>query len=90
MSGSNDNTSTKTKEIPKLRQPVQSEFYRRNVMTPEEWMDVNEYYLSDLWNSLRNYIEHTNKNGQILDKCTYPVFCEFIATNTTTSESREY
>jgi len=91
MSGTTDNTSTKTKEIPKLREPVQSEYYRRNTMTTEEWMDTNEYYLSDLWNSLNNYIDHSNKSGQILDKCTYPLFCDFIAKHTTiTSESREY
>jgi len=80
--------TTKRGEIPKLNPLVQSEYFRKQDMTPEEWMDFNEYHLSDLWNAMNNYISDSNR--QMLDKCTYPQFCQFVALNTTmTPEYRD-
>lgn len=73
--------STKKGEIPKFRPIVQSEFFRRNHITPEEWMDYNEYNMSSLWNHMNTYI--SDSNMLLLDKCTYPTFCEFVSKNTT-------
>ena len=44
-------------------------------------MDNNEYYTHSLWTALQNYIDDSNRI--VLDKCTYPQFCEFVAKNTT-------
>lgn len=43
----------------------------------EEWLSQNETKLSDLWESLRNYLCHTN--SFFLDKCDYVTFCDFVA-----------
>jgi len=88
MSGNFSNEDKMGSEIPKLNPIIQSEYFRNQTVTQVEWMDSNEYYLSDLWYAMNTYISDSNRH--VLDKCTYPMFCEFVAKNTTlTSESRD-
>lgn len=47
----------------------------------EEWLSQNETKLSDLWESLRNYLGHTN--SFFFDKCDYVTFCDFVASHST-------
>lgn len=72
---------TKKGVIPRFRPIIQSEYFRRKHITMEEWMDCNEYSMSSLWHFMNNYI--SDSNMELLDICTYPAFCEFVAKNTT-------
>ena len=47
----------------------------------EEWLTQNEQNLSDLWNAMSNYLQHTN--SFLLDKCDYVTFCNFVAAQST-------
>lgn len=76
-----NNNSTRKGEIPKRRPVVQSDYFRRKHITPEEWMDHNEYNMSSLWYHMNNYI--SDSNMLLLDRCTYPTFCDFVSKNTT-------
>jgi len=78
---SNEIAKAQKGEIPKLSPIVQSEYFRKQNMSHVEWMDCNEYKLSELWNAMNTYISDSNRH--MLDKCTYPIFCEFVARNTT-------
>ena len=67
----------KNDEIPKLG----IHHHRKKQVSTITWMDNNEYYTHSLWTALQNYIDDSNRI--VLDKCTYPQFCEFVAKNTT-------
>jgi len=55
--------------------------YKCVEISRQEWEHDNEYEISDLWNSLLNYLKHTNVH--MLDKCNYTTFSEFVSLNTT-------
>lgn len=64
--------------IPKLLPPSQNYSRSKNgLLGREEWLSVNEIRISELWESLRSYLRHTNTT--ILDKCTYVDFSDFVA-----------
>lgn len=52
-----------------------------------EWLSQNEHELSDLWNSVLNYLKHTN--SFLLDCCDYVSFCEFVAAHSTHFDNDE-
>ncbi|CAM9269226.1 unnamed protein product [Sphacelaria rigidula] len=65
-------------KIPKLQPPSQNYSRSKNgLLGREEWLSVNETRISELWDSLRSYLRHTNTT--ILDKCTYVDFSDFVA-----------
>jgi len=47
------------------------------LVSREEWLSENETIISDTWEGMKNYIKDTNSN--ILDKCSYVDFSDFIA-----------
>ena len=84
---SQSQTPTAARPIPKLLPPCQT--YSRSkdgLVGREEWLATNEARVLDLWESLTSYLRHTNTN--ILDRCTYVRFSDFVAENST--HFREY
>lgn len=77
--GKNSNIQlTKGSTIPKLSPPCQN--YSRakdGKVGREEWLSINEWRISDFWESLRSYLRDTNTT--ILDRCTYVDFSDFVA-----------
>jgi len=43
----------------------------------EEWLSQNDFELSNLWQAMQNYLQHTN--SFVLDKCDFVAFCQFAA-----------
>jgi len=69
-------------EIPSF-QPLEAYSSRSNntPISKYEWIDENEVEMSRLWNSLNNYLDFNNV--EMLDKCKYTDFCNFVASYTT-------
>jgi len=47
----------------------------------EEWLSQNDLEISKLWQSMQNYLQHTN--SFVLDKCDFVTFCQFVADTST-------
>ena len=61
--------------------PNDEELETRVEISRHEWEHDNEFDISDLWNSLNNYLKHNNLH--MLDKCNYTIFSEFVSLHTT-------
>lgn len=70
--------------LPPFIPPPQNVGRKKRVWTTEEWLDSNEYFVSDMWYYLHNYIQDSNVVA--LDRCKYTDFCQFVADNTTLPE----
>ena len=54
--------------------------YKCVEISRHEWESDNEMEIHKLWIALKNYIKHNN--SEMLDKCTYTIFSEFVSLNT--------
>lgn len=69
---------TDTTKFPRLKPPCQNYSRARNGRVGrEEWLSINEYTISDVWEVLKSCIERTNTT--LLDNCTYVDFSAFVA-----------
>ena len=74
------NKKTETENPPRtsIIEVFQAHNRRRDgLISREEWLSENETIISDAWEGMQNYIRDTNSN--ILDKCSYVDFSDFIA-----------
>ena len=70
--------SEKVPSLPILLPPCQN--YARakdGTLSREEWLSINEVNISDMWEGLRSYLTHCNT--ELLDRCTYVDFSDFVA-----------
>ena len=54
--------------------------YKCVEISRHEWEHDNEMEIHRLWIALQNYIKHNN--SEMLDRCTYTIFSEFVSLNT--------
>lgn len=71
MTFQNENVSNYYSEEPE---------YKCVEISRHEWESDNEMEIHKLWIALQNYIKHNN--SEMLDKCTYTIFSEFVSLNT--------
>lgn len=68
-------------KIPRILPPCQnysrSKKSKNGTVGREEWLSMNEVNISDMWKGLKSYLKHCNTN--LLDKCTYVDFSDFVA-----------
>lgn len=72
------NNESDTPSSPALLPPCQN--YSRakdETVGREEWLSINEVNISDMWEGLQSYLKHCNL--ELLDRCTYVNFSDFVA-----------
>ena len=80
---SNNNTNNK-KTLTNLPIFKNEKYSSRSNITPissDEWEDENEIEISRLWDAMNNYLEIHNID--MLDRCKYTDFCNFVSLYTT-------
>lgn len=69
---------SKISNIPRIVPPCRNYSRSKNgTVGREEWLSMNEVNISDMWEGLKSYLKHCNTN--LLDKCTYVDFSDFVA-----------
>ncbi|AAR26915.1 FirrV-1-B40 [Feldmannia irregularis virus a] len=70
-------------KIPPFKATTLQSYTRRRHgrVSEQEWLDANEYFLSDLWYSFEKFAKECNPF--VLDQCRYTDFCNFIAKHST-------
>ena len=58
---------------------------RNGKVSEQEWLDVNELFLSDLWIHFEKYVKACDPF--VLDRCRYTDFCKFMAKHSTHYEN---